>query len=164
MTKTFKRTAIISAVLISLAAIPAVAAPWGNSRDSNDRYDDERPRMNRSYAGNEECPMDGAGYGFMFRQSAEEVLMGTVTSIDESKGLIQLENVDGTTVTVHVNPETMIVELRNNEASGRKYFNRRGPDFVEASKIKKGSWIAVRTFKTDTKVQEAALIQIQLEK
>ena len=88
-------------------------------------------------------------------------LIGSVTSVNASAGLLTVKDADGKETQVHVNPFTRLHPMPKAPAADEKSEKKR-PELNELklSDLKNGDWVAVKKMKTETKTIEAARIVV----
>jgi len=123
---------------------------------------------------NPDCPQIGMmrhhGFGGGFKDD-QKVIMGQVKSVDEKNGLVKVTNVDGKDVEVKVVPFTKIRLTPTNcprlpiptQATDKNDKNEQlppPPAPSTISDIKKGDWVAITTYNTETKTTVANHIKV----
>ncbi len=161
--KKFVKTIAVSALVLGLGTTAAFARsnghmmgnPYGHPMGNFSEWN-----MGGRNFGNFKMKMPKGNDGI---KQAE--LLGTISSVDASKQIVTVKDVDGKETLVHVNPFTRIRERNCAPGKAPANKNNKRPEINETKieDLKVGSWVAVSKFDTETKILEASKIIVANE-
>lgn len=176
MTKAFRTAAVVTMVAaFATSSIFAQSAETESGEKKVQVMPENAPRMNMP------LPFHNFHAPNMMNEG-KNVVIGQVSSVDNNKGIVKVKNADGKDVEIHVSPFARIMifdseakpEVMPNPESNPKsndskkdargfQHGKNRPERARftISDLKKGSWVMVGTYETNTKVLEASVIRAE---
>ncbi|WP_191013462.1 hypothetical protein [Treponema zioleckii] len=182
MTKSFRTAAVVTMVAaLATSSIFAQSSGTESGEKKVQELPENAPRMNMPLPFHNFHAPNAINEG-------KNVVIGQISSVDSSKSLVKVKNADGKDVEIHVSPFTRIMisdsearadlmqarkEMQNPEnmqnsndskKDARGFQRGKGrPERVQftISDLKKGSWVMVGTYETNTKTLEASVVRAE---